>query len=161
MTSFSQRLQRFCSYSGSAGRDDFIWGSLLRAFLIGIPYIFIGTVYFIDMGFEVETLEGTFAMSIWMIPFHLFFNFPLAMRRWRDLNGKLHARWLLLWFIYCIFPNTIYFTENQYANLIGRIIEFVMLYPALILIFARGEKSKRIYRDKHSDSADSIEISNQ
>ena len=105
MTGFSNRLQRFCSYSGTAGRDDFLWGSLLRIICIGVPYIFIGTVYFVDLGFEAETLQGALALSIWMIPYQLLFNFPLAMRRWRDLNGKLHARWLLLYFIYCILPN--------------------------------------------------------
>lgn len=161
MTSFSNRLQHFCSYSGSAGRDDFFWGSLLRIIFIGVPYIFIGTVYFFDLGFEAETLQGALALSIWMIPFQLLFNFPLAMRRWRDLNGKLHARWLLVYFIYCILPNISDLTENQYANLVGRIIQLVMLYPAIILIFARGEKSKRIYRDKRGNSTESIEISNK
>ena len=161
MTDFSNRLQRFCSYSGTAGRDDFFWGSLLRIICIGVPYIFIGTVYFVDLGFEAETLQGALALSIWMIPYQLRFNFPLAMRRWRDLKGKLHARWLLLYFIYCILPNISDLTENQYANLVGRIIQLVMLYPAIILLFARGEKSKHIYRDKHSNSTESIEISNQ
>ena len=160
INSFSRRLQQWCSYSGTAGRDDFWWGSLLRIIFIGIPYIFIGTVYFSDLGFQAETLQGALALSIWMIPYQLLFSFPLAMRRWRDLNGKLHARWLLVYFIYCILPNISDLTENQYGNLVGRIIQLIMLYPAIILLFARGDKSKRIYRDKLSDSANIVETTN-
>ena len=81
INSFSRRLQQWCSYSGTAGRDDFFWGSLLRIVFAGIPYSFIGGVYFFDLGFEAETSQGTFALVIWMIPYHLMFNFPLAMRR--------------------------------------------------------------------------------
>ena len=161
MNSFSKRLQQCCSYSGTAGRDDFFWGSLLRIVFAGIPYSFIGSVYFFDLGFEAETSHGALALAIWMIPYHLMFNFPLAMRRWRDLNGKLHARWLLIYFIYCILPNISDLTGNQYANLIGRIFQVIMLYPALVLIFSRGDKSKHIYRHKHNDSIKSVEISNQ
>ena len=161
MNSFSKRLQQCCSYSGTAGRDDFFWGSLLRIVFAGIPYSFIGSVYFVDLGFEADTSQGALALAIWMIPYHLMFNFPLAMRRWRDLSGKLHARWLLIYFLYCILPNISDLTGNQYANLIGRIVQVIMLYPALVLIFSRGDKSKHIYHHKRNDSIKSVEISNQ
>ena len=160
MTDFSTRIQRWCSYSGTAGRDDLFYGGIVRL-IAAVPYFLIGIVFLSGSGFEPDTPQGMIGIHIWMIPYQLFWNFPLVMRRWRDLNGKLHARWLMVYFLYCLLPELGDLTDDRLLTITGYMISIVNLYPIVILTFARGEKWKRIYRDKKSTKSEIITVNLQ
>ena len=157
MTHFSTRLQRWCSYSGTAGRDDLFYGSIVRT-IAAIPYILAGIVFLSGSGFEPDTPQGVIGIHIWMIPYQLFWTFPLVMRRWRVLHGKLHARWLMVYFLYYLLPGLGDLTDDRFLTITGHMLTFVALYPALVLLFARGEKWKRIQREKRQASTQIITI---
>lgn len=157
MTHFSTRLQRWCSYSGNAGRDDFLCGSI-ALFLFAIPYFFVGMVFLTGQGFEPDTPAGLIGVHIWLIPYQLFWHFPLVMRRWRDLNGKLHARWVMVYFLWYLLPELSDISDNRFLTITSHMITFVVLYPTAILIFARGEKWKRIQREKRQASTEVVAI---
>ena len=157
MTHFSTRLQRWCSYSGTAGRDDLFYGGMVRL-IAAVPYLLIGVVFLSGSGFEPDTPQGAIGIHIWMIPYQLSWNFPLVMRRWRDLNGKLHARWLMFYFLWVLLPELGELTDDRFFTIASYMITFVALYPGLVLTFARGEKWKRIQREKRQASTQIITI---
>ena len=150
----SSRFQRFISFRGEIGRDDFLRATLVL-FLASIPIAFVSTGWLIINDLDPSVFEENVVLKTLLSLAVLRFTLPLNFKRWHDLGPRLSKFWFGLYLLSILIPSYNDF-DNPGYRAFASALALLTLYPAFKLIFCPGNKYYRVQSQKQEIIAANI-----
>ena len=136
------KLEKFISYNGEIGRDDYFKASIILTLAL---FILIALVAFsaTAVGISLDGLLENIWLRFLLIGFAIRFTWPIQVKRWRDLGPKLSKYWLGVVMAFTVLPDYKEISDPGLSVLIG-VITLLSLYPYCKLIFVPGRKHAKL-----------------